>query len=180
MSLTPGGQMLSTAQLAIILVGAGLFLPWRQPWHVAAMASSLALAVALVLSPLGSALQGNDAGNLVAAVLMAAGTSLVGHGLWQGTVRAMLEQQFALRHLSRYAQRQESHVTELNRELNLVARRDSLTGVGNRLALDEAIARLLEQGNRMRPLPSRSSSSTSTTSRPTTTSTDTRPAMPRS
>ncbi|MEO6577328.1 MAG: diguanylate cyclase [Candidatus Limnocylindria bacterium] len=31
--------------------------------------------------------------------------------------------------------------------------RDSLTGAGNRLALDEAITRLLDQGDRLRPLP---------------------------
>ncbi len=36
-ALTPDGQMLGTAQLAIILVGVGLFLPWRQPWHLAAL-----------------------------------------------------------------------------------------------------------------------------------------------
>jgi diguanylate cyclase (GGDEF)-like protein len=83
---------------------------------------------------------------------MAAASSGIGHGLWQARLRSMLEQQFALRHLSRYAQRQEAHVTELNRELNRVARRDSLTGVGNRLALDEAIARLLDQGDRLRPM----------------------------
>jgi diguanylate cyclase (GGDEF)-like protein len=76
---------------------------------------------------------------------------VAGHALWRRRLRAMLEQQFALRHLSRYAQRQEAHVTELNRELNRVARRDALTGVGNRLALDEAIARLLDQGDRVRP-----------------------------
>jgi diguanylate cyclase (GGDEF)-like protein len=67
-------------------------------------------------------------------------------------MRAMLEQQFSLRNLSRYAQRQEAQVSELNRELNRVARRDTLTGVGNRYALDEAIARLLEQGGRVRPV----------------------------
>ena len=150
-ALTPEGQMLGTAQLAIILVGTGLFLPWRQPWQLAALISSIALSAAFVLSPLSAALQGNDAGNLIAAVLMAAVTSLIGHRLSQGRVRAMLEQQFTLRRLSRYAHRQESNVTELNRELKLVARRDPLTGVGNRLAFDEAIARLLEPGNRMPP-----------------------------
>jgi len=65
----------------------------------------------------------------------------------------MLQQQFTLRRLSRYAHLQESNVTELNRELNVVARRDSLTGIGNRLALDEAIARLLHQGGLARPRP---------------------------
>jgi len=152
-ALTPEGRMLGTAQLSIILVGVALFLPWRQHWHVTALISSMALAVAFVLSPLGADLGATDQGNLVAAVLMAAVTSLIGHRLSQGRSHTMLEQQFALRRLSRYAQGQEAHVTELNRELNLVARRDALTGVGNRLALDEAIARLLDQGERLRPLP---------------------------
>lgn len=152
-ALTPDGQMLGTAQLAIILVGIGLFLPWRQTWHITALISCIALSIAFELSPLGATLGGNDAGNLIAAVLMAAVTSLIGHRLSQGRARAMLEQQFTLRRLSRYAHRQETNVTELNRELRIVARRDSLTGVGNRLAFNEAIARLLDQGDRMHPLP---------------------------
>jgi diguanylate cyclase (GGDEF)-like protein len=84
---------------------------------------------------------------------MAGVTSVIGQGVWQSRLRGMLEQQFELRHLNRYARRQEIHVNELNRELNRVARRDSLTGVGNRLALDEAVARLLDQGDRLRPVP---------------------------
>jgi diguanylate cyclase (GGDEF)-like protein len=83
---------------------------------------------------------------------MAAVTSFIGHGIWQARLRRMLVQQFELRHLSRYAQRQEAHVSELNRELNRVARRDQLTGVGNRLAFDEAIAHMLDQGDRLRPV----------------------------
>jgi diguanylate cyclase (GGDEF)-like protein len=152
LALMPAGRVLGVAQLAIILVGAGLFLPWSQRWHLGAMAVASALTLGFALSPLADALSGRDPMNLVVAVLMAAISSSIGHGLWQARLRSMLEQQFALRHLSRYAQRQEAHVTELNRELNRVARRDSLTGVGNRLALDEAIARLLDQGDRLRPL----------------------------
>ena len=82
---------------------------------------------------------------------MAAVTSFIGHRLSQGRARAMLEQQFTLRRLSRYAHRQETNVTELNRELNLVARRDALTGVGNRLAFNEAIARHARAGDGTRP-----------------------------
>lgn len=153
LSLMPAGRMLGVAQLAIILVGVGLFLPWSQAWHLGGIGAAVVLAIGYAISPLGTALADGDRLNLLAAVLMAAATSVIGHGLWQVRLRAMLEQQFALRHLSRYAQRQEAHVNELNRELNHVARRDSLTGVGNRLALDEAIARLLHQGDRVRPMP---------------------------
>jgi diguanylate cyclase (GGDEF)-like protein len=151
--LTPDGRMLGTAQLAMILVGVGLFLPWRQSWHLAGLVSAAALAVAFVLSPLGAGLGTTDAGNLVAAVVMASVVSITGHRLSQGRARAMLEQQFTLRRLSRYAQLQETNAMELNRELNVVARRDSLTGIGNRLALDDAIVRLLDQGARLRPVP---------------------------
>ena len=150
--LMPAGRTLATAQLATILVGAGLFLPWDQRWHLAAMTASLTVATVFVASPLGTLLAVPDRANLLLGVGMAAATSFIGHRLWQRRLRGMLEQQFELRNLSQYAQRQESHVMELNRELNHVARRDSLTGIGNRLALDEAIARLLDQGDRLRPL----------------------------
>jgi diguanylate cyclase (GGDEF)-like protein len=153
LALTPAGRTLGTAQLAIILVGVGLFLPWGQVWHVIGLAMATVMAAGFVIGPLSVGMSVTDRGNLMAAVLMAGVTSWLGHRLWRGRLRSMLEQQFALRRLSRYAQRQEAHVTELNRELNHVARRDSLTGVGNRLALDEAIARLLDQGERLRPLP---------------------------
>ena len=151
--LAVDGRTLEIAQLAIILMGAGLFLPWHQRWHLASVSACTLLAVAFALSPIGEPLGVSDRVNLVAAVLIAAVTSLVGHRIWRGRSQSMLEQQFVLRRLSRYAQRQEAHVTELNRELNQVARRDTLTGIGNRLALDEAIAHLLDQGERLRPVP---------------------------
>src|SRR5690606_2719739 len=151
LALMPSGRLLGSAQLATLLVGTGLILPWSQRWHVVSIGSASALVLVAVVGPLDPVLDGFDRLGLVVAVLMAGVTSVVGHGLWQLRMRAMLEQQFSLRNLSRYAQRQEAQVSELNRELNRVARRDSLTGVGNRYALDEAIARLLEQGNRVRP-----------------------------
>ncbi len=151
MGLMPSGSSLAIAELAIILLGAGLFLPWERRWHAAGLGSALGLTLFFVASPWGAVMSIVDRTNLLAAVVMAGATSLIGQSIWQRRLRKMLEQQFALRHLSRYAQRQEAHVSELNRELNRVARRDSLTGVGNRRALDEAIGRLLDQGDRLRP-----------------------------
>jgi diguanylate cyclase (GGDEF)-like protein len=151
LSLMPSGRVLDVAQLTILLVGTGLFLPWSQRWHVAGMAACIVMAVAFVVSPVGQALVPIDQRNLLLATALAGVTSVAGHAIWQSRVRGMLEQQFALRHLSRYSQRQEAHVNELNRELNHVARRDALTGIGNRFALDEAIAGVLDQGVRLRP-----------------------------
>jgi diguanylate cyclase (GGDEF)-like protein len=51
----------------------------------------------------------------------------------------MLEHQFELRQLSRVARRQERAVDDLNRELVRTARLDTVTGIGNRRALDEAM-----------------------------------------
>lgn len=152
LTLAPSDRLLDAAQLATLLVGAGLILPWSQRWHVAAIVSAIVLVSLAAIGPLEPALAGFDRLSLVVAVLIAGITSVVGHAVWQVRMRAMLEQQFSLRNLSRYAQRQEARVSELNRELNRVARRDTLTGVGNRYALDEAIARLLDQGDRVRPV----------------------------
>ena len=150
-AVMPADRTLATAQLATILVGAGLFLPWGRRWHVAGLAAASVLSLAFVAGPFGTVVP-DDRVNLLVAVLVASVTSFIGHGIWQDRLRRMLVQQFELRNLSRYAQRQEAHVSELNRELNHVARRDSLTGVGNRLAFDEAISRLLDQGERLRPV----------------------------
>lgn len=151
LAMMPAGRLLGAAQLATLLVGAGLILPWSRQWHVASMGAAVVLVGLAAAGPLDPALDDTDRLGLAAAAVIAAATSILGQGLWQVRMRAMLEQQFTLRNLSRYTQRQEAQVSELNRELNRVARRDALTGVGNRYALDEAIARLLEQGDRVRP-----------------------------
>ena len=151
LALAPSDRLLDAAQLATLLVGVGLIMPWSQRWHAAAVGSAIAVVALAAAGPLEPALTEFDRVSLVLAALIAGLISVVGHGLWQVRMRGMLEQQFLLRNLSRYAQRQEAQVSELNRELNRVARRDSLTGVGNRYALDEAIARLLQQGDQVRP-----------------------------
>lgn len=148
----PTGRLLEVGQIATLLVGAGLFLPWSQRWHVGGMMACALMSGAFVASPLAAGLEGGDRVSLLVVVGMASMVSALGHSMWQQRLSGLLEQQFALRNMSRYAQRQETNVTELNRELIVVARRDSLTGVGNRLALDEALARLLDRGARLRPM----------------------------
>jgi diguanylate cyclase (GGDEF)-like protein len=145
----PEGRLLAAAEIAIILVGSGLFLPWSPRWHAGWLASALALIGGLLLAP---SLTPIDRFPFLLAAVMSAVTSLIGQRIWQQRLRRMLAQQFELRWLSRYSQLQEARVSELNRELNRTARLDPLTGVGNRLALDEALSRLLDQGDRVRPL----------------------------
>ena len=150
-AMDPTSEMLSVAKLVLIVVGSGLFLPWAAAWHAAWLLAALGGAVAFAALPIHPSIGAAERAAVVPIVLLAAATSLIGQNLLQGRLRRMVNQQFELRYLSRYSQRQEAIVRELNRELNHVARRDALTGVGNRLALDEALARLLDQGERLRP-----------------------------
>ena len=143
------GSAVSVAYLVTILVGSGLFLSWSSRWHAAWLLLSIGMTGAVGALIPGSAVTLD----VMAATGSAALVSFMGQRMWQLRLRRMLEHQFELRGLSRYAQRQEAHVTALNQELNRVARRDPLTGVGNRLALDEAVARMLDQGDRLRPMP---------------------------
>jgi diguanylate cyclase (GGDEF)-like protein len=144
----PEGRLLAAAEIAIIIVGSGLFLPWATRWHAGWLAAALLVIVGMLLVP---TLEPIDRFPFVLSALMATATSLIGQRIWQQRLRRMLEQQFELRRLSRYSQLQEARVSELNREISRTARIDIVTGVGNRRALDEALALLLDQGERVRP-----------------------------
>ena len=149
--LLPGAGMLTVSYMATILIGTGLFLPWSPRWHAAWLAIALGVTVGAIVALPGLSNAVGEPRNFLIATGSAAGISLIGQRLWQSRLRRMLEQQFELRELNRYAQRQEVQASQLNEELNRSVRRDNLTGVGNRLALDEALARLLDPADRLRP-----------------------------
>jgi diguanylate cyclase (GGDEF)-like protein len=125
---------------SLILVGSALFLPWPPRWHAAWLAIAIGLsATQLVTAP--AAQLGPAASELMVAVL-AALVSAVGQPLAWHRMRRMLEQQFELRRLTGVATRHQHEVQALNRELLRTARMDTVTGIGNRRALDEAILSL--------------------------------------
>jgi diguanylate cyclase (GGDEF)-like protein len=138
--LLPGIAPISAGYLALILVGSALFLAWAPAWHLAWLAAAVGLSVAQLLSaPAGVAAAA--ASGLMVAVL-AALVSAVGHPLAHYRLQRVLEQGFELRRLTGLARRHEHAVEELNRELVRTARIDTVTGIGNRRALDEAIISL--------------------------------------
>jgi diguanylate cyclase (GGDEF)-like protein len=149
--LLPDSGTLSVAYMVTVLVGTGLFLPWSARWHGAWLAIAVGMTAGAMAVLPGLAGTVDEPWNLVIATGSAALISLLGQHLWQKRLRRMLEQQFELREVNRYAQRQEVHASVLNRELSRAVRRDTLTGVGNRLALDETLAGLLDPADRLRP-----------------------------
>ena len=138
--LLPTIAPISAGYQALILVGSALFLAWTPRWHVLWLGIAVSLsAIQLIFAAPGMA--GSAASELMVASL-AALVSGVGQPLAYFRMQRMLAQQFELRLLSSVARRNEREVEELNRELVRTARTDTVTGIGNRRALDEAILKL--------------------------------------
>jgi diguanylate cyclase (GGDEF)-like protein len=131
---------LSLAYAVTLVVASGLFLPWRPTWHLAWLAMAVVVtALAALAGVFGSE---EETVSVVVAIVIAALASGVGQPLAHVRLRHGLEQQFELRLMGRYAQRQESRVAQLNLDLMRTARLDAVTGLGNRRALDDALGAL--------------------------------------
>jgi diguanylate cyclase (GGDEF)-like protein len=140
--LGPQGTGAAVPYIAILIVGSGLFLPWQSRWHVSWLVAVLALSTIVALAaPTPSFGSGDPAGVLVALVA-AALASGIGQVMARQRLARMLEQQLQLRRVGRVTVAQEARVEALNRELTRTARLDPVTGIGNRRALDETMARL--------------------------------------
>jgi diguanylate cyclase (GGDEF)-like protein len=128
------------AYAAVIVVGSGLFLVWSPRWHVAWLATAFFLSVLQLATepPIGRL----DGVAHLLVVVIACAISGIGQPLAFYRAQRMLEQQFELRMLARATRRHERAVEELNQELVRTARTDTVTGIGNRRALDEAMLKL--------------------------------------
>jgi diguanylate cyclase (GGDEF)-like protein len=135
--LLTGDAPIAAGYQSVILVGSALFLPWAPRWHASWLGSALALSATQLLTAPETHVPAATSELMVAA--LAAVVSAVGQPLVHYRMQRMLEQQFELRRLSSAAMRHEHEVQELNRELLRTARLDTVTGIGNRRALDEAI-----------------------------------------
>lgn len=132
----------SVAYMATLIVATGLFLPWDSRWHVAWLAAATGLSAAVVLVAPTPSFGAVDPRGVLLSIGAAALASGVGQLVVRRQLRSMLEQRFELRRIGRYAKQQDTRVDALNRELTRTARLDTVTGIGNRRALDEALATL--------------------------------------
>jgi diguanylate cyclase (GGDEF)-like protein len=140
--LGPQGGSAAVPYMAILIVGSGLFLPWSRRWHATWLGAAMGLSALVVLVAPTRSFGADDPLGVLVAIGAAALASGVGQVIARRRLSRMLEQQFELRRVGRYAQQQESRVEALNRELTRTARLDTVTGIGNRRALDETLAEL--------------------------------------
>jgi diguanylate cyclase (GGDEF)-like protein len=138
--LLPQVAPIAAAYQALTLAGSALFLAWSPRWHAAwlCVAMSLSLVRLAVAAPDAS---GAGVSQLV-VVAVAALVSAVGYPLAYFRMQRILVQRFELRRLHLVARRQDRAVEDLRGELTRTARTDTVTGIGNRRALDEAMLRL--------------------------------------
>jgi diguanylate cyclase (GGDEF)-like protein len=136
--LDAGALPSSSAFIATMLAASGLFLPWPPRWHWAWLASAVGLVAVTVVSFTPAA----GGVGMLAPLAVAALASAIGQPMLHRRLRRMTEQQLELRLLSRYARAQDAKLVDLNGELLRSARTDSLTGLGNRRALDETLGQL--------------------------------------
>jgi diguanylate cyclase (GGDEF)-like protein len=138
--LVPDLVPTAAGYVALVVVGSGLLLHWSPRWHAAWLALALLLSLAnLAATP---ALQAGSAAAILIVAIGASAVSGIGQQLAFYRTQRMLEQEFELRLLARNNRRQQRRVEELNRELVRTARTDTVTGIGNRRALDEAMLTL--------------------------------------
>ncbi|MGH2455775.1 MAG: diguanylate cyclase [Candidatus Limnocylindria bacterium] len=132
----------TTGYLVLTLVGSALFVGWSPRWHTAWLAGAFGLTAAAVGGSLAAGFAPAEVASELIALAAAGLASMVGHPLAYLRSTRMLVQQFELRRLSRLAQRQDRDLAALNTELMRTARLDTVTGIGNRRALDEALEAL--------------------------------------
>ena len=155
-ALQPMTQMvevryLMLAYFSLLSVAMALFIPWSLAWHVSWLAVAFGLLASIVLSPLGHDLDAvfrSDAlmGGLAAMIASLTGNLMLG----RSRLRAFASEA-QLRGVHARSREQQAELSRLNAELAVVSRRDPLTGVGNRLRMDEdvqAIRRDLERSGR--------------------------------
>jgi diguanylate cyclase (GGDEF)-like protein len=142
MALTPTVAALMVAYMPVVIIAAALFVPWSTRWHVPWLALSVGTVTLFASSPLAGALSPSSRSELVTISIAAALVSFAGHLIRQRERYRAFRQWMQLRGLNEVARRQRREMAALAAQLEAVARRDPLTGIGNRLRLEEDVVAL--------------------------------------
>lgn len=142
LGLVPEAGSVLIAYIPITIVASALFIPWNTTRNTTLLAVYLVMVVAFVLSPFAKALDARSAGDLLTITIDSVLVSFAGHLVLQRQRRSMFLQRMQLRDLNQLAAQQGSELRKLADDLRLAARVDPLTGVANRLRLDEDLERV--------------------------------------
>lgn len=137
LGLVPEAGAILLAYVPIVIVASALFIPWNTARHAAWLGLCLAMVGGFLLSPFSANLDGRAVEDLLTITVDAVLISLAGHLVLQRQRRSMFLQRMQLRRLNQLAARQGRELSALADELRAVARVDPLTGVANRLRLEE-------------------------------------------
>ncbi|MFN8622049.1 MAG: GGDEF domain-containing protein [Chloroflexota bacterium] len=142
MAELPEVRYLMLAYFSLLLVAMALFIPWSPAWHLSFLAVAMGAMALAVASPLGVALDDRFRTDAVMGAFAAVLVSGAGHLVLRRSRLRAFASEMKLRDLHLDTRRQQRELTRLNAELAAVSRRDPLTGVGNRLQMEEDVQEL--------------------------------------
>ncbi len=145
LGLAPEAGPILLAYIPLDILAMALFVPWNRLWHTSWMLAACALVVGFIASPFAQGLSATAAGDLMTITVEAVLVSFAGHHVLQRQRRSMFMQRMQVRGLNQLAANQGRDLRKLADELRAVARIDPLTGVANRLGLDEDLARVVRR-----------------------------------
>jgi diguanylate cyclase (GGDEF)-like protein len=137
LGLVPGAKPVLLAYIPLIIVASALFIPWNTARHLVWTGVCVAMVVGCVILPFGAGMDPQAVDNLITITIDSVAVSVAGHVVLQRQRRGMFLQRTQLRNLNHLAARQGTELRVLAEELRAAARVDPLTGVANRLRLDE-------------------------------------------
>lgn len=116
------------AYFSLLMVAMALFIPWSRRWHGAFLSVAFGLLTVAVFSSLGSQLDTQFRADALMGGLAALVASAAGHHMLRRTRLRAFASEAQLRGLHERGRRQQAELTRLNAELEVVSRRDPLTG----------------------------------------------------
>ena len=137
LGLVPEAGPILLAYVPITIVASALFIPWNTTRHFTWLVVCLVMVGGFMASPFSRGLDARAAGDLLTITIDSVLVSLAGHLVLQRQRRSMFLQRLQVRELNQLAAHQGRELRNLADELRVVARVDPLTGVANRLRLDE-------------------------------------------
>jgi diguanylate cyclase (GGDEF)-like protein len=160
-AVMPSAAPVAVTCLGLLLLAFGIFVPLEGRWHLSWLAAANLLFFGAAAGT--SALAGSDVAATLAAAALGSGLSVAANRVWMRNQRQTEAQVVAahdlygrVRNHERELRRQEefllmqqqtliaqqTELLQLNEDLESIARLDALTGLGNRLRLNEDLAQM--------------------------------------